>query len=125
MNEGVQRIYNEMQAAFLHDLIYSEPNGQYVKLTLENSSTSRVLRSWDTLESHIGKDVLEPLNEYEIAAVQLAYSEEKVTRRELAARLDRSPRLASEVLHGLVDKKILEWHGTSPKDLHQYFPLNQ
>ena len=125
MNEGVQRIYNEMQAAFLHDPIYSEPNGQYVKLTLENSSTSRVLRSQDTLESHIGKDVLESLNEYEIAAVQLAYSEEKVTRRELAARLDRSPRLASEVLHGLVDKKILEWHGTSPKDSHQYFSLNQ
>lgn len=125
MNEGVQRIYNEMQAAFLHDPIYSEPNGQYVKLTLENSSTSRVLRSQDTLESHIGKDVLESLNEYEIAAVQLAYSEKKVTRKELAAQLDRNPKFISAMLHGLVDKGILEWHGSSAKDPKQYYSLNQ
>lgn len=125
MNEGVQRIYNEMQAAFLHDPIYSEPDGQYVKLTLENSSTSRVLRSQDTLEAHIGKDVLESLNEYEIAAVQLAYSEKKVTRKELAARLGRSLKLASATLHDLVDKGILQWHGSAPRDPHQYYSLNQ
>lgn len=125
MNEGVQRIYNEMQAAFLHDPIYSEPNDQYVKLTLENSSTSRVLRSQDTLESHIGKDVLESLNEYEIAAVQLAYSEKKITKRNLAAKLNRSTKLASGVLHGLVDKDILSWHGSSSRDPQQYYTLNQ
>ena len=125
MNEGVQRIYNEMQAAFLHAPIYSEPNGQYVKLTLENSSTSRMLRSQDTLESHIGKDILESLNEYEIAAVQLAYSEKKITKRNLASKLNRSPKLASGVLHGLVDKGILSWHGSSSRDPQQYYTLNQ
>lgn len=125
MNEGVQRIYNEMQAAFLHDPIYSEPKGQYVKLTLENSSTSRVLRSQDTLENQIGKDVLESLNEYEIAAVQLAYSEERVTRKKLAAQLDRNPKFISATLHGLVDKGILEWHGSSVKDPKQYYSINQ
>lgn len=123
MNEGVQRIYNEMQAAFLHDPIYSEPDGQYVKLTLENSSTSRVLRSQDTLESHIGKDVLESLNEYEIAAVQLAYSEKKVTRKRLAEHLGRSVKLSSSTLHGMVDKGILEWHGSSSSDPRQYYSL--
>ena len=125
MNEGVQRIYNEMQAAFLHDPIYSEPDGQYVKLTLENSSTSRVLRSQDTLENYIGKDVLESLNEYEILAVQLAYSEKKVTRKKLAATLGRSLKLASTTLHDLVDKGILEWHGSAARDPHQYYSLNQ
>lgn len=124
MNEGVQRIYNEMQAAFLHDPIYSEPNGQYVKLTLENSSTSRVLRSQDTLESHIGKDILESLNEYEIVAIQLAYSEKKVTRKRLSEHLRRSVKFASSTLHGLVDKGILEWHGSSPSDSHQYYSLH-
>lgn len=125
MNEGVQRIYNEMQAAFLHDPIYSEPNGQYVKLTLENSSTSRVLRSQDTLESRIGKDTLESLNEYEIAAVQLAYAEKKVTRKELVAQLERNPKFVSAMLHGLVDKGILDWHGSSAKDPKQYYSPNQ
>ena len=87
MNEGVQRIYSEMQKAFLHDPVYSEPNGQYVKLTLENSSTSRVLRTQDTLENRIGRDTLDSLNEYEIEAVQLAYSEKRITRKSLAVHL--------------------------------------
>lgn len=125
MNEGAQRIYNEKQAAFLHDPIYSEPNGQYVKLTLENSSTSQVLRSQDTLENRVGKDVLGSLNEYEIAAVQLAYAEKKVTRKEFAAQLDRNTKFISAMLHGLVDKGILEWHGSSAKDPKQYYSLNQ
>lgn len=124
MNEGVQRIYNEMQAAFLHDPVYSEPDGQYVKLTLENSSTSRVLRSQDTLEKSIGKDVLDSLNEYEIAAIQLAYTAKKVTRKNLSERIGRSVKFASATLHGLVDKGILEWHGSAPSDAHQYYSLN-
>ena len=125
MNEGVQRIYSEMQAAFLHAPVYSEPDGQYVKLMLENSSTSRVLRSQDTLENRFGKDVLDSLNEYEIAAVQLAYSKSKVTRKDLIAYLQRSPKFASATLRGLVDKGILVWHGASIKDSHQYYSLNQ
>lgn len=83
-----------------------------------SSSTSRVLRSQDTLESHIGKDILESLNEYEIVAIQLAYSEKKVTRKRLSEHLRRSVKFASSTLHGLVDKGILEWHGSSPSDPH-------
>ncbi|KAB7789034.1 ATP-binding protein [Bifidobacterium leontopitheci] len=125
MNEGVQRIYSEMQKAFLHDPVYSEPNGQYVKLTLENSSTSRVLRTQDTLENRIGKDTLDSLSEYEIEAVRLAYSEKRVTRKGLSIQLGRSLKLASNVLHSLVDKDILQRHGSSPRDPHQYYSLKQ
>lgn len=125
MNEGVQRIYNEMQKAFLHEPVYSEPNGQSVKLTLENSSTSRVLRTQDALEGRIGEDTLSSLNEYEITAVRLAYSERRVTRKDLSAHLGRSLKLASNVLHSLADKGILQWHGSSPRDPHQYYSLNQ
>ena len=125
MNEGVQRIYSEMQKAFLHDPVYSEPNGQYVKLTLENSSTSRVLRAQDTLENRIGRDTLDSLNEYEIEAVQLAYSEKRITRKSLATHLGRSLKFASVTLHSLADKDVLQWHGSSPRDPHQYYSLRQ
>lgn len=125
MNEGVQRIFTEMETALLHDPIYSEPNGQYVKLTLENSSTSRILRSQDTLHNQIGKEILASLNEYEIAAVRLAYSKNDLTRKDLAAYLGRSLKLASSTLHALVEKNILHWHGSSSRDPHQYYTLNQ
>ncbi len=125
MNEGVQRIYDEMAAAFLHKPIYSEPEGQYVKLTLENSSTSRVLRTADRIEDTLGEETLKTLNEYEIHAVQLAYTKSKVTRRDLANRIDRSPKTCSEILHGLVDKGVLEWHGSSPRDPRQFYTLVQ
>ena len=49
MNEGVKRIYSEMESAFLHEPKYSEP-GNKVCLTLENNIISRHLRTRDSLE---------------------------------------------------------------------------
>ncbi len=55
LNEGVKRIYDEMQASFLKDPIFTEPNNASVLLTLENSIVARKLRSEDRL-----KDVFDP-----------------------------------------------------------------
>ena len=44
INEGVKRIYDEMQESFLKDPIYTEPNSSSVLLTLENSIVSRKAR---------------------------------------------------------------------------------
>ena len=44
LNEGVKRIYDEMQESFLKDPIYTEPNSSSVLLTLENSIVSRKAR---------------------------------------------------------------------------------
>src|SRR3712207_9363281 len=49
MNEGVKRIYSEMESAFLHEPKYYEP-GNKVVLTLENNIVSRHLRTRDSLE---------------------------------------------------------------------------
>lgn len=34
-------------------------------------------------------------------------------------------KIITTMLHGLVDKGILEWHGSSAKDPKQYYSLNQ
>lgn len=36
LNEGVKRIYTEMQDSLLNDPVYTEPGGTRVQLTLEN-----------------------------------------------------------------------------------------
>lgn len=123
LNEGVQRIYNEMQEMFLKEPIYSEPGGSKVQLVLENSITSRMLRTEDSMEQRISKQVLESLSGYEISAVRLACLQKKVTVKELASYTHRAPKTIRPVLRSLVDKGIFDWHGSSMRDPSQYYTL--
>ena len=121
LNEGVQRIYDEMASYFLNDPIFEEPNDASVQLTLENSATSRVLRQYDTLEVSVGQDVMEGLNGYEIAAVQLAMGRGRVTTKELGERIEKGSSLCARTLKGLASMGILEWHGSGTHDPSQYY----
>ena len=77
LNEGVQRIYDEMADFFLRESTFSEPNGSSVQLTLENSATSRILRRKDSIASDFGKETLNNLSEYKLAALQYVYGKGK------------------------------------------------
>lgn len=68
LNEGVKRIYTEMQRLLLNDPTFNEPDGSKVQLTLENNIVTRPLRQQDALEDRIAREVLSSLNEYELAA---------------------------------------------------------
>lgn len=63
LNEGVNRIYDEMQSFFLNDPVYTEPEGRFVMLVLENSVTSRTLRGQDGLRTRLDEELLESLND--------------------------------------------------------------
>lgn len=123
MNEGVQRIYDEMAEFFLNDPVFSEPNNASVLLTLENSITSRVLRDHESIVDAVGVEKYDSLNEYEVAAVQYVYLRGKITTKILSEQLDRGSTLCSKILKGLVEKNILTWHGTSSNDPSQYYSL--
>lgn len=125
LNEGVQRIYDEMASFFLREPTFSEPNGVSVRLTLENSATSRVLRRSDSIASDLGEDVVGALGEYERAALQYVYGRGRVTVKELADHLGRSAKVARKALKSLSGKGILGWHGTSPTDPSQYYDLHR
>ncbi len=124
LNEGVKRIYTEMQKLLLNDPIFSEPNGSKVQLTLENNIVTRTLRQRDALEDRISREVLGSLGEYELVAVQTAYARGRVTTRELAELIGRSTRSSSVILKGLDLKGVLVWHGTSKTDPAQYHSLS-
>ncbi|MCH3975169.1 MAG: hypothetical protein LKE49_08970 [Bifidobacterium tibiigranuli] len=124
LNEGVQRIYTDMQQMFLNEPVYSEPGKTKVQLTLENSITSRVLHNQDSLEQRLSKEILSTLSGYEIAAVQMAYTKKRVTVRELCDYLGRTPKTLRPALRELVDKGIFRWHGSGPWDPSQYYALD-
>ena len=123
LNEGVQRIYDEMASCFLNDPIFEEPNDASVRLTLENSITSRVLRRRDALADGVGEAVLESLNEYELSAMQYVYARGRATVRDLAGHLGRSVKVSSQTLRGLAERDLLVWHGSNTRDPSQYYEL--
>lgn len=125
LNEGVQRIYDEMANYFLNDPIFEEPNDASVQLTLENCITSRILRRQDALSSSIGQAVFESLNVYELAAMQYVYARGRITVGELSDHLGRSVKVSRPTLKGLVEKGLLEWHGSNPNDPSQYYDLKR
>lgn len=123
LNEGVKRIYDEMQSFFLHDPSFSEPNDASVLLTLENSATSRVLRRGDSMAEEFGSTEFEALNEYEMAAMQYVYANGQVTVKDLAKHLNRSVKVSRSSLKSLVEKRMLVWHGSNVKDPSQFYSL--
>ena len=64
MNEGVKRIYTEMQSLFLKDPVYSEP-GHQVLLLLENNILNRHIRVTDSLKRKLTPNVFNELNDNE------------------------------------------------------------
>jgi ATP-dependent DNA helicase RecG len=106
-----------MAGFFLKEPTFSEPNGSSVRLMLENSATSRVLRRGDSIAGDLG--------EYELAAVQYVYRKGRVTAKELAGHLGRSVKVSRPVLRSLVERGILDCHGSSAHDPAQYYSLHR
>ena len=124
LNEGVQRIYSEMQKLLLNEPVYTEPDKSKVQLTLENNIVARTVRRHEALEDRLSVDRLAALNEHELTAVRLAFTNGKVTARELADRIGRTRRTATGVLKGLSESSgPLEWHGSATNDPGQYYSL--
>lgn len=124
LNEGVPRIYSEMQSMLLKDPTYSEPGGAKVQLTLENNIVARTVRRHEALEDRLTEGVVSALDEYELAAVRLAFTNGRVTAKEFAERIGRSQRTATRVLKGIAGPEgLLEWHGSSINDPRQFYAL--
>lgn len=124
LNEGVKRIYTEMQNSLLNDPVYTEPGGAKVQLTLENNIVARSVRRSEALEDKVSPETIASLGEYELAAIRLAFTNGRVTAGELAAHIKRNRRTASRVLGKLIEEDgLLEWHGSSPHDPKQFYTI--
>ena len=124
LNEGVKRIYDEMQQFFLNKPIYSEPNNNSVLLVLENSITSRTLRTEERIQRSFDEDIINSLEEAEITIVRFLMSHEKITTKIATKLINMSDVTSRNKLRKLKEKGILKWHGNSTNDPNQYYTLN-
>ena len=112
MNEGVKRIYSEMESAFLHEPKYSD----------ENNIVSRHLRTRDSLEKQFTD--FGDLNADEQLLVHYMYnSGEKMTTAKAIELTGRSRSFVVKMLHHLRDLEIITWFGSSKNDRNQYYLL--
>ncbi|HEM3624487.1 ATP-binding protein [Streptococcus suis] len=121
MNEGVKRIYSEMESAFLHEPKYSEP-GNKVLLTLENNIVSRNLRTRDSLEKQFSD--FGTLNADEQAIVHYMYnSGDKMTTARAIEITGRSRKFIVKTMKNLQELGIVDWYGANKNDRNQYYTL--
>ena len=124
LNEGVKRIFNEMEQFLLKIPTYEEPNGNALKLVLENNIIQRNLRQMEQISAILSEDVMSGLTPNELVIVHYMYLNETITVKIAAEKLERSKEIARRVLKSLQQKNILIWHGLHKQDPTQYFTLN-
>lgn len=122
MNEGVKRIYTEMQNVFLKDPVYSEP-GYQVLLLLENNILNRHIRISDALKKKISQDNFNNLNDDEKIILQYLIMNETITAKQVANITNRSVVTARKALKILEAKGLIVWHGNNSNDPTQYYAM--
>ena len=123
MNEGVKRIYSEMEKLFLKKPKYSEPNSN-VLLVLENNILNRTMRTVDKIKNMISEEKFEKLNGDEKVILHFMYnSGEKMTTKRAIELVEKGSTFCRKLLKNLADKDLLEWHGTSQNDRTQHYTL--
>ena len=64
LNEGVKRIFSDMEEFYLEPPVYSEPE-YFVKLVLKNNIALRTMRQSDRAAANLGEDVWAELDDLE------------------------------------------------------------
>ena len=119
LNEGVKRIYSEMQRFFLNDPIYSEPDRNSVLLVLENNIVMRGRRKTESMmKVNIIQDSWNNLNYLEKQILTTIYDKGEITSDEATKLINRSKPTVIKLLNKLIDLNIIEWTGTSKNDPH-------
>lgn len=124
LNEGVKRIYSEMESFFLKDPIYSEPDNNSVLLVLENNIITRSKRREESLaRKEEIKNEWNNLSYAEKRVLQAISDKGEITSEETAELIDRSKPTAVKLLNKLIDLKLIAWTGTSKSDIYGKYIL--
>lgn len=120
LNEGVKRIYSDMEEFFLEEPVYTEPN-QTVKLVLKNNIIMRTKRQSDRAAEIIGNDEWKQLDDLEKRILTYMGSRKLVTRAELESYTGKAGRTIAVRLNRLIDRQIVKRNGNKndPKQTYE------
>lgn len=117
LNEGVKRIYSEMQSFFLKDPIYTEPDKNSVLLVLDNNIVMRSKRKEESmLKNNFIQEKWNELNYLERQVLTTIFDKGEITSGEVANIIKRSKPTAVKMLNKLSNMDLIVWTGTSKSD---------
>ena len=111
LNEGVKRIYSDMEKYFLDDPVYSEP-GQSVRLVLKNNIVMRNLRRKDKAFGYVGEDVWARLDNLDHEILAFLSSNISVSRTALVAHTKKSLGTVGLHLRKLIKMGVVQANGS-------------
>lgn len=122
LNEGVNRIYEEMQKFFLDAPQYSEPNGNSVKLVFWNNIIMRHMRRQDKLIANIGSDIWSDLDEIYKNILSFMTMRNTVSKQDLMKFMKLSGPTIVNRLNYLINKGLIKANGskTSPSRTYEF-----
>lgn len=110
LNEGVKRIYSDMEDYFLDAPEYSEPSGQTVKLVLRNNIIARTARQTETAEKKMAK-YWDKLDAIEKDIVTIMGSRNCITATELSVMIGKTRRTVNKKINHLMELEIIRMNG--------------
>lgn len=119
LNEGVKRIYTDMEQFFLEPPIYSEPE-QSVKLVLKNNIVMRTMRQKDRAVESIGAEVWAQLDTLEKAIVAYLLNVGPAKRAALKKHTGKSNATIQNRLNHLIEAGLVEAIGSITDPTRKY-----
>ena len=111
LNEGVKRIYSDMEKFFLDDPVYSEPE-QSVRLVLKNNIVMRNLRRNDRAAEYVGESVWKQLGTIDRKMLAFMASNVEVSRSTLSEHLEKSAGTVTNHLNNLIKLGVVQANGS-------------
>jgi len=121
LNEGVKRIYIDMENFFLEPPVYSEP-GNNVQLVLKNNIAMRSMRRVEEIINRITAERWRSFDALERKIVILVSNYERCTMRDLIGYTEKSRVTIQKRLKKLIPDVIVE-HKTSENDPQKFYTL--
>ena len=112
LNEGVARIYSEMEDFFLDDPVYSEP-GQSVKLVLYNNIVMRTMRQKGHAINNVGVETWNQLDKVSQMIVTYLANHGPAGRGELEKYTGKSEGTIRNRLNMLIEMQIVKANGNT------------
>lgn len=123
LNEGVKRMYADMNDMFLDAPIYQEPGKRSVLLTLKNNIISRTLRRFDKIKQVITLDTWQHMSELEQSVVYYVANIGQATMRQLMDFTGHSRPVLRRTMNHLIAAQIVTEVATSRLAPNKYFTL--
>ena len=106
LNEGVKRIYRDMESFFLEDPVFTEPE-QSVKLTLKNNIIVRSMRQADRAAEDIRNDVWNEIDDLEKKIISFISGRGRVGRIEIEKYTRKSTKTVNNRLNHLIELGLI------------------